>query len=146
MVCEAAGRGHPFEDRFSIPRTKTCHESLHIAHNIPRQITRHRARKITLCITHQISPQRTRQTTRNITRHIVRHRGLYITLQITLEITRHVTRQIIVIIISHGCDHLFAKIKAILRLSLQHFYLYFKVRSLLVLYFKGAQQRCFASL
>ena len=55
MLREAAGRGQHFQDRFSIPRKVTCHQSLHITHNItrqtPRQITRHKAREITLYIT-----------------------------------------------------------------------------------------------
>ena len=78
-----------------------------------------------------------------------------ITGQIPCQITRHVTRQIIKIIISHGFMGTVAisyqvaitfPRKANLRLSSQHFYINFKVKSLLVLYFKGALQRCFAPL
>ena len=65
------GRGQYFQDRFSIPRKVTCHQSRHIARNITRQITRHIARQITLYITLQITLQRTRQITRNITRQII---------------------------------------------------------------------------
>ena len=132
MLREATGKGQHFQDRFSIPCKVTCHQSRHIARNItrhiPRQITRHIARQITLYITHQITLQRARQITHNITR------------QIPCEITR----QIIILIISHGFVGTVAisyqvaitfSRKANLRLSrsLQHFYIYFKVKSLLVL-------------
>ena len=122
-------RRQHFQDRFSIPRKVTCQQSLHVARNITRQITRHIARQITL--------QRTSQLTHNI----------------TPQIPRHTIRQIIVIIISDGFVGTVAisyqvaitfSRKANLRSSLQHFYLYFKVKSLLGLYFKGALQRCFA--
>ena len=78
MLREAADRRQHFQDRFSIPRKVSCHQSLHISRNITRQITRHIARQITL--------QRTRQLTHNI----------------SPQIPRHTTRQIIVIIISDG--------------------------------------------
>ena len=55
MLREAAGRRQHFQDRFSIPRKVSCHQSLDIARNITRQITRHRARQITLCMTRQIT-------------------------------------------------------------------------------------------
>ena len=142
MLCEAAGRGQD-----SIPCKVICHQSRHIAPRITRQIlcqtTRHIARRITFYITRQITVQRTLQITRNITRQI--HR----------QTTRHIARQIFMIIISHGfvgtaainyqVAFTFSR-KANLRLSLQHFYIYFKVNSLLVLYRKGALQRCFAPL
>ena len=83
MLREVAGREQHF-------REVTCHQSLHIAHNITRQITRHTARQITLYIICQITVQRTRQTTLNITREISR------------QITRHISPQIITFIISHG--------------------------------------------
>ena len=59
MLREAAGRGQHFQDRFSIRRKVTCHQSLHIARNI----TRHIARQITVYITNtgQVTLQRTRQ-------------------------------------------------------------------------------------
>ena len=88
-------------------------------------------------MTSQITLQRTRQLTHNI----------------TLQIPRHTTRQIIVILISNGFVGTVAityqvaitfSRKANLTFSLQHFYLYFKMKSLLGLYFKGALQRCFA--
>ena len=69
--------------------------------------------------------------------------------------TRQIPRQIIIIIINHGfvgtvaisCQVAITFLrKENLRLSLQHFYIYFNVKSLLVLYFKGALQRCFAPL
>ena len=98
---------------------------------------------MTLYITRQITLQRTRQITRNITRHIPR------------QITCHITRQIIIIIVSHGFVGTLAisyqvaitfSRKAHLSLSLQHLYVYFKVKSLVVLYFKRALQRYFAPL
>ena len=135
MPREPAGRLQHFQDRFSIPRKVTCHQSRHIARNI----TRHMACQITL----QISLQRTRQITRSINRQIPR------------QITCYITRQIIIIIVSHDCLGTVAityqvaitfSRKANLRLSLQHLYVYCKLKSLLVLYFKGALQRCFAPL
>ena len=54
MLREAAGRLQHFQDRSSISRKVTCHQSRHIACNITRQITRHIARQITLYITRQI--------------------------------------------------------------------------------------------
>ena len=136
---ENAARGRRPRAAFSRPRKVTCHQSRHIVRNITcqilRQTTRHTARQITLYITRQITLQRTRQITRNI--------------------TRQMTRQIIIIIISPGfvgtvaisyqVAIIFSR-KANLRLSLQHLYTYFKVKSPLVLYFKGALQRCFAPL
>ena len=139
MLREVAGRLQHFQDRFSIARKVTCHQSRHIARNITRQITRHIARLITLYITRQITLQRTR----NIIRQILR------------QITCHITRQIIITIVSHDfvgtvaityqVAIIFSR-KANLRLSLQHLCIYFKVKSLLVLYFKGVLQRCFAPL
>ena len=135
MLREAASRRQHFQDRFSIPRKVNCHQSLYIARNINRHI----ARQITVCMTSQITLQRTRQLTHNI----------------TLQIPRHTTRQIIVILISNGFVGTVAityqvaitfSRKPNLTLSLQHFYLYFKMKSLLGLYFKGALQRCFAPL
>ena len=143
MLREVAGRLQHFQDRFSIARKVTCHQSRHIARNITCQITRHIARLITLYITRQITLQRPGQVTRNITR------------QIPGQITCHITRQIIIIIVSHGFVGTVAVTyqvaitfsrKANLRLSLQHLYIYFEVKSLLVLHFKGALQRYFAPL
>ena len=123
MLREAAGRRQHFQDRLSIPRKVTCHQSRHIARYITCQMPGHISRQITLYITRQI--------------------------------TRNITHQIIIIIISHGFVGIVAisyqvaitfPRKANLRLSSQHFYINFKVKSLLVLYFKGALQRCFAPL
>ena len=75
MQREAAGRCEHFQDQFSIPRKVNCHQSLHIARSITRQIPR------------QITP------------HIARQISLYITRQITLQSTRYVSRQII------QCNH-----------------------------------------
>ena len=82
MLREAAGRRQHFQDRFSIPRKVTCHQSLCIA----RHITRHKAS--------QITRQRTLQKTLQIICQLIH--------SITPQIPRHKTRQIIVIIISAG--------------------------------------------
>ena len=64
------------QDRFSIPRKVTCHQSLYIACNITRQksrqSTRHIARQKTLYISRQITYQGTLQITHNMTRQIPR--------------------------------------------------------------------------
>ena len=139
MLREVAGRLQHFQDRFLIPRKVTCHQFRHIARNITRQRTRHIACQITLYISCQITLQRIRQITRNISR----------------QITCHITRQIIINIVSNGFVGTVAityqvaitfSRKANLSLSIQHLYIYFKAKRLLVLYFKGALQRCFASL
>ena len=128
MLREVAGRLQHFQDRFSIPRKVICRQSRNIARNIICQITRHKARQITLQRTHEI------------------------TRQISRQITCHITRQIIIIIVSHGFVGTVAitylvvitfSRKANLRLSLQHHYIYFKVKSLLILYFKGALPNLF---
>ena len=55
MLCEAAGRKQHFQERFSLPRKVTCHQSLHIARSISRQISRHMARQISRHVTRQIN-------------------------------------------------------------------------------------------
>ena len=111
MLRETAGRGQHFQDRFSVPRKVTCHQSRHIVRNI----TRHIARQITLYVTRQMTLRRTRQVTRNIIG----------------QTPCQITRQAIIIIISHGLMGTVAISYRVVitfsreanpRLSLQHFY------------------------